>query len=68
MSGTPQRIAVIPGDGIGREVLAEAVRVLKEASGRYDIRLEFEEALAGGAAIDARGHPIPPERMLLVLG
>jgi 3-isopropylmalate dehydrogenase len=65
VSGTPQRIAVIPGDGIGREVLAEAVRVLKEASGRYDIRLEFEEALAGGAAIDARGHPIPPETIEL---
>ncbi len=61
MSAQPYRIAVIPGDGIGREVIAESVRVLKEAGRRYEIRLEFEEGLAGGAAIDARGHPIPPE-------
>jgi len=57
------RIAVIPGDGIGREVIAECVRVLAEVSRRYEIPLEFEEGLAGGAAIDARGTPIPPETL-----
>ena len=57
------RIAVIPGDGIGREVISQSVRVLAEAARGYEIPLEFEEGLAGGAAIDARGHPIPPETL-----
>ncbi|HYM68546.1 MAG TPA: 3-isopropylmalate dehydrogenase [bacterium] len=66
MSG-PQacRVAVVPGDGIGREVIAEAVRVLTEAGRRFEIPLSFEEGLAGGAAIDAKGHPIPPETVEL---
>ncbi len=59
------RVAVIPGDGIGREVIAEAVRVLREVARRHEIELAFEEGLAGGAAIDARGHPIPPETVEL---
>ena len=53
------RVAVIPGDGIGREVTREAVRVLAAVGRRYELSLEFEEGLAGGAAIDAVGHPIP---------
>ncbi len=65
MSARPHRIAVIPGDGIGREVIAESVRVLTEAGRRHEIPLEFEEGLAGGGAIDARGHPIPPETVEL---
>jgi 3-isopropylmalate dehydrogenase len=62
-AGRAHRIAVIPGDGIGREVIRESVRVLAEAGRRHAIDLEFEEGLAGGAAIDARGHPIPPETL-----
>ncbi len=50
------KIAVIAGDGIGPEVTAEAVKVLKVA--RPD--LEFESALVGGVAYDATGHPLPP--------
>jgi 3-isopropylmalate dehydrogenase len=53
------RVAVIPGDGIGREVIREAVRVLAAVGQRYELSLECEEGLAGGAAIDAVGHPIP---------
>ena len=51
----PAKIAVLPGDGIGPEVVAEAVRVLKAV--RPD--LVFEEALIGGAAYDDGGHPLP---------
>jgi 3-isopropylmalate dehydrogenase len=58
-------IAVVPGDGIGRDVTAEAVRVLAECDRRYELDLEFEEGLAGGAAIDATGHPIPPKTIEL---
>ena len=54
-----RRVAVIPGDGIGREVISEAVRVLAEIDRRYELGLEFEEGIAGGGAIDAVGHPIP---------
>ncbi|MDG5489327.1 3-isopropylmalate dehydrogenase [Sphingomonas sp. BGYR3] len=48
-------IAVLPGDGIGPEVTAEAVRVLTA----LDLGLTFEEAPVGGAGYDADGHPLP---------
>ena len=60
-----RRVAVIPGDGIGREVIAEAVRVLAEVDRRYELGLEFEEGIAGGGAIDAVGHPIPEKTIEL---
>ena len=53
-------IAVLPGDGIGPEVAAEAVRVLEKVCGD---RLSFEEGLVGGAAYKAKGHPLPPETL-----
>ncbi len=52
-------IAILAGDGIGPEVTAEARRVL-EALG---LDLSFEEALVGGAAYHATGHPLPPETL-----
>src|SRR3989454_556062 len=64
-AGRARRIAVIPGDGIGREVIAEAVRVLSAVDRRYELGLEVEEGLAGGAAIDAEGHPIPEKTLAL---
>jgi 3-isopropylmalate dehydrogenase len=60
-----RRVAVIPGDGIGREVIGEAVRVLAEVDRRYELGLEFEEGIAGGGAIDAVGHPIPEQTVEL---
>ncbi len=57
----PHKIAVLPGDGIGPEVTAEAVKVLKAVTGD----LEFEETLVGGAAYDATGHPLPDETLKL---
>jgi 3-isopropylmalate dehydrogenase len=52
-------IAVLPGDGIGPEVTAEAVRCLAAIAVKFDHQLEFREALLGGAAIDATGDPLP---------
>jgi 3-isopropylmalate dehydrogenase len=52
------RIVLLPGDGIGPEVIAEAVKVLKAVGEVFDHRFEFEEHLIGGAAIDATGVPI----------
>ena len=49
------KICVLPGDGIGPEIMAQAVRVLK----LLDLKLEMEEALLGGCAVDATGTPYP---------
>ena len=54
------RIAVLGGDGIGPEVTAVAVAVLRTAATRFEHQFEFSEALIGGAAIDATGSPLPP--------
>jgi 3-isopropylmalate dehydrogenase len=59
------RIAVLPGDGIGPEVTAEAVKVLKTVARQAGVSLELEEALVGGAAIDATGTPLPPQTLAL---
>jgi len=52
-------ICVMPGDGIGPEIVAEAVKVLKKAGTKYGMEFAFTEALIGGAAIDATGGPLP---------
>jgi 3-isopropylmalate dehydrogenase len=59
------RIAVLAGDGIGPEIVAEAVKALTVAADRFHFGLEFQEALVGGAAYDATGHPLPPETLSL---
>jgi len=52
------KIAVLPGDGVGTEVIAEAVKVLA-ALGRGGLAFEMEQASVGGAAFDASGDPLP---------
>ena len=52
------RILLLPGDGIGPEVTAEARRVLGAVARRFGLDLAFEEALIGGASIDACGSPL----------
>src|SRR5438034_3567849 len=56
---TTYRIAVLPGDGIGPEVTHEAMRVLQSVGKAAGLGFEFEQALIGGAAIDATGGPLP---------
>ena len=53
-------IAVLPGDGIGPEVTAEAVRILAAVGERFGHEFRFTEALIGGAAIDGTGSALPP--------
>jgi 3-isopropylmalate dehydrogenase len=57
------RITLLPGDGIGPEIMAVAVDVLKTVGSQMDLAFEFEEALIGGAAIDATGEPLPAETL-----
>jgi 3-isopropylmalate dehydrogenase len=54
------RITVLPGDGIGPEVTAAAVAVLQAVGQRFGQTFHIEEALIGGAAIDATGQALPP--------
>jgi 3-isopropylmalate dehydrogenase len=55
------RILLLPGDGIGAEIVDAAVRVLDRASEAWALDLAFDRGLIGGAAIDATGDPLPPE-------
>ncbi|BAF58715.1 isocitrate/isopropylmalate dehydrogenase [Pelotomaculum thermopropionicum SI] len=61
------KIAVLPGDGIGPEVTAQAVRVLEAVGRRFNRKFQFAEGLVGGAALDRLGHPLPGETMDLCL-
>src|SRR5687768_1578756 len=56
-------IVVLPGDGIGPEVTAAAVDVLRAVAARYSHQFRFEERLIGGAAIDATGEPLPADTL-----
>lgn len=58
-----KKILLIPGDGIGPEVVAEAKRVLEWCGKSAGESFVFEEALIGGAAYDATGTPFPPETL-----
>lgn len=58
------KIAILPGDGIGPEIMAEAVKVI-EVLRRDGLKIETESALVGGAAYDAHGHPLPPATLTL---
>ncbi|AUC62188.1 3-isopropylmalate dehydrogenase LeuB [Cyanobacterium sp. HL-69] len=54
-------ITLLPGDGIGPEIMDVTVKVLEAIGKQCDINFSFETALIGGAAIDATGVPLPPE-------
>ena len=56
-----KKICLLPGDGIGPEIVAEAVKALNKAGQKFGHSFDFEEALIGGAAIDATGSPLPSD-------
>lgn len=55
------KIAVIKGDGIGPEIVDEAIKVLDAVSAKEDFELSYEEYLMGGSAYDVKGTPLPDE-------
>jgi 3-isopropylmalate dehydrogenase len=61
------RIAVLPGDGIGPEIVREAVKVLGVVTGRSGVRFDLQEGLVGGAAYDRFGTPLPEDVMQMAL-
>lgn len=58
-----KKIAVIAGDGIGPEVVAEAIKVMKSTEELFGLKFEFEHGLFGGIAIDEKGTPLPQETL-----
>lgn len=64
----PYNIALLPGDGIGPEIISVAVAVLKVIGKQFQLDFNFQEALIGGAAIDATGEPLPPETLKICRG
>jgi 3-isopropylmalate dehydrogenase len=60
---TSAKIVLLPGDGIGPEVAAEAELLIADIAGKYGFTLDMRTELIGGAAIDATGNPLPDEAL-----
>lgn len=63
-----QKIVLLPGDGIGVEIVAEAKKALDALAKRFGRSFDFDERLIGGAAIDATGDPLPEETLAACRG
>ncbi len=61
-------IAVLPGDGIGKEIVPEAVKVLEAAGRIHGLAFAWKEAAVGGEAIDRCGRPLPDETLAAAKG
>lgn len=59
------KIAILPGDGIGPEIINEAVKVLECLQQDYDLQVDIEQAAVGGAGYDESGHPLPEATLAL---
>ncbi|MGK7930579.1 MAG: 3-isopropylmalate dehydrogenase [Microcystaceae cyanobacterium] len=57
------RITLLPGDGIGPEIMAVTVKILESVAQTFDLQFNFTEALIGGVAIDATENPLPDETL-----
>jgi len=62
------KIAILPGDGIGPEMMAEATQVLQQAGKLYGFSVELEYGVVGGASIDAHGKPLTEPVLKLAKG
>ena len=58
-----KKVLVLPGDYIGPEIMAEAVKVLEAVNARFSLGIELEYGLLGGAALDEHGVPLPEETL-----
>ena len=62
-AGKEYSLTILPGDGIGPEIMKVALACVNEVGRKHDITFNFTEALVGGAAIDAHGTPLPDETL-----
>jgi len=60
-----KKILVLPGDGIGQEIVAEALKLLNTLKADFGLNVEMEEALVGGTAYDEKGSPLPDDTLAL---
>jgi len=60
-----KKIAVLPGDGIGPEIVNEAIKVLECLRGDFGFAMDIEHGLVGGSAFDASGSPLPEATLTL---
>ena len=67
-NGTRRRIAILPGDGIGPEIIDEAVKILELLNRRFALDAEWAFGEIGGAGYDAAGSPYPEATRELVRG
>ncbi len=58
-----KNILILPGDGIGPEIMVEAEKVLNLVNDKFSLQLKLDRALVGGSAIDATGVPLPDETL-----
>lgn len=58
-----QKILVLKGDGIGPEIVNEALKVITAVQAKFNLDIQIEEALIGGSAFDVTGSPLPDETM-----
>ncbi|MEP3561430.1 MAG: isocitrate/isopropylmalate family dehydrogenase, partial [Marinobacter sp.] len=56
-------VLLLPGDGIGPEIVAEAEKVLHKVNDKFSLGLSFDTALVGGAALDAENTPLPADTL-----
>ena len=63
-----KRIAVLPGDGIGKEVIQGAIEILQVVGDRYNHKFSFTYGEIGGSAVDSTGVPLPDETISLCKG
>ena len=62
------KICLLPGDGIGPEIIAEGVKVLDAIAAKYGVSFEYTEALIGGRAIDETGRALPEATLAIASG
>jgi 3-isopropylmalate dehydrogenase len=67
MTNKQFQIAVFPGDGVGPEIMNEALKVLDVIADNFHIDVKWEQGLIGGSAYDAFGTPLPEESLKLAL-
>ena len=58
-----KKVLVLPGDGIGTEIIAEAVKLIEALNARGEVSIELQYGLLGGVAYDETGDPMPPETL-----
>ncbi len=67
MKGNSFNIAVFPGDGVGTEIMQEALKILRLIADKKKISLDLSEGYIGGAAYDRFGEPLPEQSLDLAM-